>query len=57
MPTITLSYLRDSVLRRDGDVVFPGDAAWDEARQPWNLAVDQQPVAVFQPKIPEEPKY
>jgi hypothetical protein len=29
-----------------GDVVTPADESWDEARQAWNLAVDQQPVAV-----------
>ena len=29
-----------------GDVVTPEDANWDEARQAWNLAVDQRPVAV-----------
>jgi UDP-N-acetylenolpyruvoylglucosamine reductase len=30
----------------DGDLVRPGDAAWDEARTAWNLAVDQRPAAV-----------
>ena len=25
---------------------MPGDDAWDEARQAWNLAVDQRPAAV-----------
>jgi hypothetical protein len=30
----------------DGDAVAPGDAAWDDARRAWNLAFDQQPVAV-----------
>jgi FAD/FMN-containing dehydrogenase len=29
-----------------GRVVTPADADWDEARQAWNLAADQQPVAV-----------
>jgi hypothetical protein len=32
--------------RLDGDVVGPGDAEWDAARQAWNLAVDQRPAAV-----------
>src|SRR5207244_1322080 len=32
--------------RLAGDVVTPADEAWDEARQAWNLAVDQRPVAV-----------
>ena len=30
----------------DGAVLAPGDAGWDQARQAWNLAVDQQPAAV-----------
>ena len=29
-----------------GRVHVPGDPGWDEARTAWNLAVDQQPVAV-----------
>src|SRR3954447_4153669 len=29
-----------------GDVAFPGDADWDDARKAWNLAVDQHPTAV-----------
>jgi FAD/FMN-containing dehydrogenase len=33
-------------LRLDGDLVLPGDADWDGARQAWNLAVDQKPFAV-----------
>jgi hypothetical protein len=35
-----------SDLRIDGDVVWPGDTGWDEARAAWNLAVDQRPEAV-----------
>ena len=31
-----------------GSVSVPGDADWDEARQAWNLAVDQRPAAVVQ---------
>jgi FAD/FMN-containing dehydrogenase len=27
-------------------LVLPGDDGWDEARRPWNLAVDQHPAAV-----------
>ncbi len=30
----------------DGEVVFPSDAGWDEARGAWNLAADQRPAAV-----------
>src|SRR5919202_6213067 len=33
-----------------GDVITPGDAEYDVARQAWNLAVDQQPVMVALPK-------
>lgn len=31
------------------DVVVPGGEGWDGARQAWNLAVDQRPVAVAYP--------
>ena len=41
--------LRDLGDRLAGDVVLPGDEAWDAARQAWNLAVDQRPVAVVYP--------
>ena len=34
----------------DGDFVVPGENEWDEARQAWNLAVDQQPAAVALPE-------
>jgi hypothetical protein len=30
----------------DGDLVRPGEAGWDAARQAWQLAVDQRPTAV-----------
>jgi hypothetical protein len=30
----------------DGHVVLPGEDGWDLARQAWNLAADQRPVAV-----------
>jgi FAD/FMN-containing dehydrogenase len=32
--------------RLSGAVVVPDDTDWDQARQAWNLAVDQRPVAV-----------
>ena len=32
--------------RLDGDLYRPDDEGWDEARTPWNLAVDQRPAAV-----------
>jgi hypothetical protein len=42
-PSLDVEGLRS---RLAGDVVTPADAGWDEARRAWNLAVDQQPVAV-----------
>jgi FAD/FMN-containing dehydrogenase len=41
--------LDDLAGRLPGRVVLPGDPAWDRARQAWNLAVDQHPVAVVLP--------
>lgn len=35
--------------RLSGEVVGPDDAHWDGARQAWNLAVDQRPLAVAFP--------
>ena len=35
---------------RVGEVVAPGDADWDQARQAWNLASDQRPAAVAFPR-------
>ena len=29
-----------------GDAFGPSDPGWDDARRPWNLAVDQRPAAV-----------
>ena len=37
-----------------GDIVLPGDATWDAARQAWNLAVDQRPVAVVYPESADD---
>jgi hypothetical protein len=34
----------------DGEVVAPDDESWDEARQAWNLTVDQRPAAVVLPE-------
>jgi FAD/FMN-containing dehydrogenase len=34
----------------DGTVLAPGDAGFDQARQAWNLAVDQRPAAVAYPQ-------
>jgi hypothetical protein len=45
-PASTLAGLT-AVVR--GDIVTPTDPGWDEARQAWNLAVDQQPELVVLP--------
>lgn len=37
-----------------GAVFLPGDAAYDEARMPWNLQVDARPAAVAYPAFPDE---
>jgi FAD/FMN-containing dehydrogenase len=41
---------RDLAALIDGAVVVFGDEDWDEARQAWNLAVDQRPAAVAIPE-------
>lgn len=41
--------LRELAAGLQGDVVLPSDETWDSARQAWNLAVDQRPVAVVYP--------
>lgn len=30
-------------------ILTPADPGWDEARQAWNLAVDQRPAAIARP--------
>ena len=45
--TVDADELRSRV---QGAVVAPGDAAWDEARQAWNLRVDQRPALVALPE-------
>ena len=42
-PRPPIGALRDAV---GAPVVLPGEAGWDAARTPWNLAVDQRPEAV-----------
>src|SRR5688500_16135410 len=37
-----------------GAVHLPGDAAFDEARMPWNLSVDSRPAAVVYPAFASE---
>ena len=46
--------LRGLAGRIAGDVVLPGDETWDAARQAWNLAVDQRPVAVVYPESADD---
>jgi FAD binding domain len=36
--------------RLAGDLTVPTDAAWDAARQAWNLTVDKRPAAVAEPE-------
>ena len=38
----------------EGELVTPGDAGWDAARQAWNLAVDQHPAAVAVVTSPDD---
>src|SRR5690242_2435155 len=45
-PYVDVDALRE---RLTGEVVGPGDAHWDRARQAWNLALDQRPLAVAFP--------
>ncbi len=36
--------------RLEGTIVLPGEESWDQARQAWNLAVDQRPALVALPR-------
>src|SRR5687767_5781426 len=51
---LTTNHLADdlSALRAelDGQIVLPGEEAWDEARLAWNLAADQRPAVVGLPR-------
>ena len=51
LATADLQSLRS---RCTGIVVAPGDPDWDEARQAWNLTVDQHPVAVAVPESADD---
>src|SRR5215213_6594856 len=42
--------LEDLRSRLCGTVAAPGDPSWDEARQAWNLAVEQRPALVALPE-------
>jgi hypothetical protein len=43
-----------AVARMDGKMVLPEHGRWEEARQAWNLAVDQRPAAVALPESAED---
>jgi hypothetical protein len=45
-PAIGRERLRHLASTLDGHVVLPEDAAYDEARQVWNRAVDRRPAAI-----------
>ena len=49
-----LRALHDLGERLSGDVVTPDAEGWDTARQAWNLAVDQRPVAVVYPESADD---
>jgi FAD/FMN-containing dehydrogenase len=50
----TLLHARALRARLQGDLVFADDESWDEARQAWNLAVDQRPAAVALPETVDD---
>ena len=50
-PALDVSPLDDALA---GRAFAPGDDGWDAARTPWNLAADQQPVAVAAVATPED---
>lgn len=52
--TIATADLQSLRSRCAGIVVAPADPGWDEARQAWNLTVDQHPVAVVVPESADD---
>ena len=46
--------LQDLGQRIAGNIVLTGDDTWETARQAWNLAVDQRPVAVAYPESADD---
>jgi hypothetical protein len=50
-PALDVQALRS---RMEGMVVAPGEEHWDDARQAWNLAVDQRPALVAIPENDED---
>lgn len=47
LPTTDLGELRGAL---QGEVIAPGDAAYEEARTIWNAMIDRHPAAVVRPK-------
>jgi len=43
-----------SVVTVPETILMPGDSGWDDARQAWNLAVDQHPAAVARPRSAQD---
>jgi FAD/FMN-containing dehydrogenase len=46
--------LARAVAHTDGKLVLPDHGRWEEARQAWNLAVDQRPAAVALPESADD---
>ena len=40
--------------RFSGEVVLPGDAAYDTARKVWNAMIDRRPAIVVRPSQPAD---
>ncbi|HWX96204.1 MAG TPA: FAD-binding oxidoreductase [Solirubrobacteraceae bacterium] len=52
--TTAASQLGDLTSMLEGKVVLPEDARFDEAREAWNLAIDQRPSCVVFPESPQD---
>ena len=50
MTNATLTPSHSAAARVAGRIVAPSDPGWDDARQAWNLAVDQRPALVALPE-------
>jgi FAD binding domain/Berberine and berberine like len=51
---LSVAALNQLASRLGDRAVGPKDPGWDQARQAWNLAVDQHPAAVATPESPED---
>ena len=54
MTLVSSPSIADVRKRLAGSLVLPGDPGWDDARQAWNLAVDQRPELVVLPTTAED---